>query len=313
MERLRLTPPDPDDLGAAIVARAEQQLGLLRRSDLEELGLGVEALRYRCKHERMHELHPGVYALGHRAITREADYLAAAWWCGSGTALGLRSAAIRKGWMFEDPDRLGPVHLVTLRQRQSRPGVQVHRTRRLRRVDVDRFGQLWVTTDARTLVDLADILTYPALREVADRLQRLPVEEIRAAQERVPGRHGAPRIARLLDEAEAHTRSELERRSVAYFVHHGVPAPVRNEQVHGIRVDCWFPDGPLAVELDSRKHHRSEREMELDRQRDRALLRHGVGTIRLMWRDLALDDPRAAQDILGQLAAGEGSEPRGAV
>lgn len=305
MERFSPTPPSPGDLERAIVARAERQLGLLRRSDLKALGLGVEALRHRSGNERVHRLHPGVYALGHRAMPREADYLAAAFWCGGGTALGLQSAAIRKGWLFEDPDHLGPVHLVTLRDRPSRPGVKVHRTRRLQLADVDRFGHLWVTTDARTLVDLADVLPYPELRAVADRLQYLPVEAIRAAQERLPGRRGAPRVPRLLDEADAHTRSQLERRSVAYFAHYGVPAPLRNEQVHGIRVDCWYPGVPLAVELDSRKHHRSEREMQLDRQRDRALRRHKITTMRLMWRDLAFDDPRAAQDILRELGVGD--------
>ena len=294
----RPTPPE-----IALIARAEAQHGLLRRSDLEEFGIGRNALHHRLGSKRLHQLHPGVYTLGHRAITREADYLAAAWWCGSGTALGLQSAAIRKGWLFEDQDRVGPVHLLTLRDRPSRPGVRVHRTRRLQSADVDRFGDLWVTTDARTLVDLADVLTYPELRGVADRLPYLPVAAIRATQARLPGRRGAPRVARLLDEATAHTRSALERRSVAYFAHHGVPAPLRNEKIHGIRVDCWFPGPPLAVELDSRKHHRSEREMQLDRQRDRALQRHHIGTMRLMWRDLALDDARAAQDILRQLSA----------
>nr|MBA2349416.1 type IV toxin-antitoxin system AbiEi family antitoxin domain-containing protein [Solirubrobacterales bacterium] len=114
----RLTP-----LEAAIIARAEAQHGLLRRSDLKELQLGRNALHHRLGNGRLLQLHPGVYALGHRAITREAEYQAAAWWCGGGTALGLQSAAVRKGWTFEDPDRVGPVHLVTLQQRPSRPGV----------------------------------------------------------------------------------------------------------------------------------------------------------------------------------------------
>lgn len=296
MDPLSHTPID-----AALVARAEQQHGLLRKSDLRELGLGPDALKYRRRTGKLHQLHPGVYALGHRAIGREAEYLAAVWWCGGGSALSLLSAAAFRGWVREDQDHPGPIHVTTLRNKPSGWGVTVHRTRRLELRDVTRWGNLWVTEDARTLVDLADVLSYPELRGVADRLQYLPVDGIRAAQARVPGRRGARRIARLLDEAEAHTRSELERRSVAYFAHHGVPAPLRNEKVHGIRVDCWFPDAPLAVELDSRKHHRSEREMQLDRQRDRALLRHHIGTMRLMWRDLALDDPRAAQDILGHL------------
>ena len=62
-----------DPLDVAIVAMAERRWGVLPRADLLEIGLGREALEHRVRHGRMHELHPGVYALGRRAISRRGD------------------------------------------------------------------------------------------------------------------------------------------------------------------------------------------------------------------------------------------------
>lgn len=73
-------------------------------------------------------------------------------------------------------------------------------------------------------------------------------------------------------------------------------------KVHGVRVDCWYPDALLVLELDSRAHHTRKREVEQDRLRDRALLRHHITTMRFVWHDLDPADGLAAQDIWQRLA-----------
>ncbi len=70
-----------------------------------------------------------------------------------------------------------------------------------------------------------------------------------------------------------------------------------------IPVDCWYAAAKLVVELDSRAHHTRSAELEADRLRDRALKRHGIDTLRLVWRDLDPGDPLAAQDVLQRLGA----------
>lgn len=289
-------------LEPAVAELAGRQEGLLRRSDLRRLGMTPDQLRFRLRAGRLHSLHPGVYAVGHRAITRRAEYLAAVWWCGAGSALSHESTAAFRGWVAEDPDHPPAVHVSTTRNVRSRSGVIVHRTRHLDRRDLLRWGLLWVTDDARTLVDLADRLTYEELRGVADRLPYLPIQQLTVTSARLPGRAGAGRTSRLIHSEDAHARSALERRFVAYSTRHGVPQPDgRNVLVHGLRVDCWYLAAMLVVELDSRAHHTRKKEMETDRLRDRALKRRGIDTLRLTWHDLDADDPLAAQDVLHRL------------
>jgi len=183
--------------------------------------------------------------------------------------------------------------------------VIVYRTRHLDHRDVLRSGLLRLTDDERTLIDLADHLSYAELRKVADQLPSLPKARLVATAARLPGRAGAGRTHRLIHSEDAHTRSEMERRYVRYCETHGVPHPGRrNVRVHEIAVDCWYADARLVVELDSRAHHTRRREMEADRLRDRKLKCRGVDTLRLVWHDLDPEDPLAATDILQRLTFG---------
>lgn len=221
-------------------------------------------------------------------------------------ALSHASAAAFYGWIEEDPDDWPVIHVsVTGDAVRSKPGLVVHRTRHLDHRDVVPYGMLRVTDRVRTLVDLADHLTYDQLRAVADELPALPRQRLEATAARLPGRKGAGRTHRLIHSEDAQARFAMERRWVHYCNLHGVPHPDgRNVRVHGILVDCWYAAARLVVELDSRAHHTRRREMEADRLRDRALKRHGIDTLRLVWHDLDPPDPLAAQDVLQHLAAG---------
>ena len=290
-------------LDLRVAELSETQEGLVRRCDLDVLGMSRDQRRHRLARGFLHELHPGVYAVGHRAISRRAEFLAAVWWCGPGSALSHESAAAFKQWIREDADHRPPVHVSTSGTKRSRPGVVVHRTRHLERRDVLPFGHLWVTDDARTLIGLADGCSYDDLRAIADALAFLPAAQLAATAARLPGRAGAGRLQRLVHSEDAHARSAMERRSVRYLARHRVPEPDgRNVMVHGVRVDCWYRDAALVLELDSRAHHTRRAEMETDRRRDRALARHGIRTLRLVWRDLDPADALAAQDVLLALA-----------
>ncbi len=292
--------PAPTPL-APLVARAERQEGLLTRADLAELGVHQRRVRRMVLAGHWHEVLPGVLALGHGALSRRGQFLAAALWVGGDAALSHDSAAAFYGWLPEDPKDWPTIHVSTTGHRvKSRPGVVVHRTRHLDHRDVVVHGALRVTDRVRTLIDYADGHTYDELRAVADELPSLPRARLITTAARLPGRAGAGRVERLVHSEDAEARYAMERRSVVYFAAHGVPEPRRNVRVHGVLVDCWFAPG-LVVELDSRAHHTRRSQFEADRLRDRALERHGIRTLRLVWRDLDLGDPLAAADILLEL------------
>lgn len=282
-----------------LVERAEAQWGLLRGSDLAALGLRRGAVRHRLATGRLHELHPGVFTLGHRVLSRQAEFLAAVWWCGGDAALADVSACAFLGWVREDLDHPPPVHVTTTACRRSRPGVIVHQTRRLPPEDVLTYERLLrVTSAARTLVDRADGLTYPELRTLADALRELPVVSLAQTHARLPGRAGWARTAALIHSEDARARSALERRLTAYLRRHELRAPdARNEVVAGCQADCVWRAARVVLELDSRAHHQRRAEMLEDRRRDRAYRLAGWVPIRAMWEELDPGDPALAREL----------------
>ncbi len=294
MEHVILNPLD-----AAILARAEAQWGLVRRDQLLALGLGLGGLRHRKRNGRLLELHPGIYALGHTALPRRADYLAAVWWCGGDATLAQESATAFHRWTVEDEEHPPPVHVVTTAQKSSRPGVVVHRTRRLPPADVLTFHRLLRVTDhARTLIDRADHLPYGELRLLADQLRSLPKAELERKHARLPGRAGHRRTELLIHSEDAKARSELERRWTAYAHHHDLPQPDdRNAMVGAHQVDVVYRDPRLALELDSRAHHQRVAEMLADKRRDRAYREVGWIPIRVMWEELEPGDSAVAREL----------------
>lgn len=286
----RLVNHRPDD--AAIAELAARQEGLVRRADLLRLGMGSKAIAYRARSRRLFVHHPGVYSLGPGPFPRATPWLAAVWWCagtddedGPGavdTVLSHFAAGARLGHGAE-PD-LGVVHVTTTRAMLSRPGVVVHRTRHLDRLDWAQHGLLPVTNRSRTLIDEASLLTFAEFRARADRLRELPVEALTAALERAPRRPGAAAARRLLEGERRRTRSELERRYLRFCSRFGLPRPPElNAWIAGHNVDCLYRRNRLAIELDGRTHHERRAQMEADRRRDADYQLAGLRILRLTW------------------------------
>jgi len=91
-------PPDP-----AIATLAHRQHGVVARRQLVDLGLGPKAIEYRVAIGRLHAIHRGVYAVGHRRLTREGARMAAVL-VAEGAVLSHRSAAALWGiWSTGGP------------------------------------------------------------------------------------------------------------------------------------------------------------------------------------------------------------------
>jgi hypothetical protein len=119
------SPPPGDRPLAAVAAR---QWGVISRSQLEALGLGRGAIAWRVREGRLHRLHAGVYAVGHKRVGREGRYLAAVLACGPGAALSHRAAAAWWGLLASDATR---VDVSASRGRHGGPGIRLHRPRSL--------------------------------------------------------------------------------------------------------------------------------------------------------------------------------------
>lgn len=234
----------------------------------------------------------------------EGVRLAALWACGARTALSHFAGAAFHGWDVTAPD--GCVHLSTTRDIGSRPGITVHRTRHLERVDLHHAHPSIVTTIPRTLVDLADVMDLDGFRALADRQPRLDLGAIRAAQSRAPKRAGAPLVRRLLEADDAHTKSAFERRFLRFLAAHALPRPdALNEPVAGQKADCVYRTAAkLVVELDGRAYHERRGQMRADRHRDTEYQLAGFRILRLVWDDLHDDEAaRTAVRLRRMLAA----------
>ena len=98
MRELTSTPPE-----RALAELANRQWGVISIAQLEALGLGRSAVTRRVQAGRLHRIHRGVYAVGHRALRVEGRRLAAVLACGPGAVLSHVSAAAH--WACSTPAR----------------------------------------------------------------------------------------------------------------------------------------------------------------------------------------------------------------
>src|SRR5437764_15188225 len=78
---------------AVIAALAVLQHGVVARWELNALGVSDREIRRRLEAGRLHRVHAGVYAVGHRALSQHAKWMAAVLACGDEAALSDGSAA----------------------------------------------------------------------------------------------------------------------------------------------------------------------------------------------------------------------------
>jgi Protein of unknown function (DUF559) len=196
------------------------------------------------------------------------------------------------------------IEITVTGNRRGCAGVHVHRVT-LPADELTVHDGIPVTTPARTLLDLAAILTPHELERAANEaeVRRLTSPtSLEALVARYPGRPGTPAIKALLDDrriGEHVTREELEHRFVAVLDDHGIPRPHTNADLalhdgSWIKPDCHWRRANLIVELDGGATHHTRHAFERDRARDRKAVVSGYRVVRITWRQLH-DEP-------GQLA-----------
>lgn len=285
---------------------ATRQHGVVARFQLRELGFGDEAIKTRLANSRLHHLHEEVYAVGHTRLGPRSWWWAALLAYGPGAALSHQSAAVL--WEIRRPGR-GAVHVTAPSGRQGshrRKGIWIHRCK-LVPEDVTRQNGFPVTTVARTLFDLAEVVPFDSLKraaEEADRLRRLRLPELERICERGRGRRALRPVRQLVEELRPpdEGRSPLEIRFPAFVREHDLPPPAQNVHVLGHEIDALWPAAKLVVELDSWEYHGHRAAFERDRARDPKLLVAGYRTIRVTHRRLDREAAQLAAEIRRLLA-----------
>lgn len=290
----------------AVATIAAEQEGLITIPQLRFVGLNDSAVHHRSRRGRLHRLHRGVYAVGHRNVGELGELAAAFLAVGAGSAISHRPAAVVAGIL---PRAAGPVDVtlpVAKGRRRSRPGIRVHETGALDRLDLVRRKGISLTALARTLIDIAEVErnALPAALNEA-RAQRLVTpRELDCAIRRNRGRCGAARLAALL-EAEADrgfSRNRAERILGGLLNRAGLPAAMRNQSVHEIELDFYWPEQRVNVELDGFATHGRRRNFESDRDRDTFLASRGIQVLRFTWWQLTREGPKVVARTAAALA-----------
>lgn len=278
----------------ALIRHAMAHDGVITRREALALGVRARSLDRRLEEGSLVKVATSVYALP-GVFESEVAVLAAAS-RSLGGVVSHQAAARLHGVVAP-----GPRLVVSVPHRRTHlfPGVVVHQLTDIREVDVQWINGLPTTTPARTVVDLAAVLSPTRLGRVVDRFgakRSASFEEMSRVLEALArkGKPGVARLRRALEPrlgSQAAPESDLESRLLEVIRLAGLPEPQPQHRppwlkhVNG-RVDLAYPESSLVIEGDSREWHGDERTFQADRERDNLAQIAGWRILRFTWRDI---------------------------
>jgi very-short-patch-repair endonuclease len=284
-----------------IAAVAAKQYGLVTRAQLATAGLDRGAIARRLAAGRLHRLHHGFCAVGHRAPRRETRWLAAVLACGPGAVLSHRSAAAL--WRIHDAEGPWPDVTVATRNGRRPAAITVHRAQ-LDRPDRRRRAGIPVTSPARTLADLARQVDHPDLVRALREAQFLRTFDLAAVQELLDRR--PCRALRSLVQDLALTQSGLEDRLLGICDGHAISRPLTQQPLFGRRIDFLWQYERVVVETDGWQGHGTRSAFQADRTLSNRLQLEGYTILRFTHTDVARRPGHVARQIRAALAAAGG-------
>lgn len=282
-----------------------RQHGMIARRQALAAGVRPRSLdRLLARGHLLKTRHRGVYAVGHYAQAPMAEEMAAILALGRGAVLSHRSAGAYWG-LCERPR--GFVEVIRPRCGATKlAGVKSYRIETLQQDEWLMVGAMPVTTVARTLLDLAAVLSKDQLASAfsaADRTNRIQVGAIRRLIE--PGRRRGAAALRAVfvdyDPQRLPQRSEFE--SLIWNRiqrRRDFETPERNEIVNGREVDLVWWRKRLMVELDGHRHHSGIERFNADRSRDLEMALDGYQVLRISWA-MFRADPDGVLDSLAKI------------
>jgi hypothetical protein len=265
----------------AVRALAGRQAGNIDRRQLLGLGLGSGAIKARVRNGSFVVRHHGVYAIAPARQDPQA-LIAAAVLAGGPTAVASHASA---AWLWDFLSHYKPPAEISLPTGDRRPRhILSHRCPSLQPRDITRQRGVPATTPARTALDLAPRLSRKQLtRLVNDQLPDgyLTVGALQDVVQRNP-LHPATKLLRpFVDSPRRPTNSDFEDEFLACCAKYGLPPPEINFPFNGRKLDAFFPEHGLIVELDGWGFHKDKEAFENDRERDADHLELGLVTMRL--------------------------------
>lgn len=292
---------------SAVSEVARRQHGYVSNRQLRAIGYTRKHIRTLQAHGALHPIHHGVYAVGHTAVTPLGGE-AAALLALSGRAVLSHITALR---MY---DLVGmeraPIHLTVAAGSTAprRSGIEVHRSRTLTPKLIRMVSGMPVTVPERALLDSAPLLTGRQLERAVDEalVRRLTSLTKLSTLIREHAGHPGKGLMATVVEQRRHptvTESEAEERFLALVRDAGLPVPRTQVELHGFRVDAYWPQARLAVEIDGLQwHNRTKRSFERDRRKQQVLQEHEIEVARTTWDQITGEGTRLVAHLAKRLA-----------
>lgn len=275
--------------------QGERQAGRVSYAQLRALGVGRGAIEVWIKRQTLVRVLPHVYALGHRAPSREGDLWAAVLYAGPYAALSHATAAQWRGLIDYPP---AVIEVCSPRRVRSLDGIRVYGRRAVERW---LYNGIPVTSIVQTALDLAAVSELRLVRKALGRLDfrhQLDVAALEAAcGSGKPGSRTLRHALAVHQPRLARTNGRLEYDFFEWCEAWRVPLPLVNERLHGVLVDAYWPAHGVVVELDGSDNHSSPAQLGRDRANDLLLRSHGLVVLRYDW-DLVHAHPQAVHDDL---------------
>jgi very-short-patch-repair endonuclease len=263
---------------------AGRQHWLVTRSQLLGLGYTPRQIDLRLATGELVVEHRNVYAVGGSPKTFEQKVLAAC--LASGGVASHRSAAALFGLRGIKPR---DVEITVDRSwLLALEGVTIHRRKQ---IEATRIGVIPVTMPMPTLLDLAAVeqrLVEGAVNHALGKgLVRLPRLVRYVDGVTVPGKTRMREVIEAQIKGGASTESWLEDQLVELMRRYGLPDPVRQYRLKGMRFDLAYPEVSLDIEADSRLWHSTPADRRRDAARDAAAAALGWAVERVTWLQIA--------------------------
>lgn len=258
-----------EGLFAIAAAIAGRQHGRVTRAQLLANGIDGKRVERWLADGRLRRVHLGVYAVGHLAPSMHGDYIAAVLAGGEGSKLS-HAAGAHVFKLTRAKRRPPPEIVVPTLHHRRRPGIVIHRVARLHPHDITICEGIPITSVPRVLLDLAPRLAPAELTRACHEAwvhHRTTPAHVAACIARNPHKPGAAKLRRALGSDV--TLSELEDAFLELVAGHALPRPRTNIDRHGDKVDCYWPEHDLTVELQSYRFHATRSAFDRDTARRR--------------------------------------------
>ena len=276
---------------------SRKQFGLVQRAQLLQIGFSPSGICRASNRGELARFLPGVWRITSAPRCWEQRPLGDVLWAGESSVVSHITSAHLQEVL---PRTASAIEITSQRSAASRPGIVTHRCS-LQSVEMVNIRGIPCTSVYRTLADLCASQPVQISEQALDaalRMGRVGYERLcdyaaGAASRSVRGSRTLKRLLRARGSDEALSESEAESLFGRLMRKGGFPQGIRQAPRPGSRsgrVDFYYPEQDVVIEIDGRKFHAGRIEQKRDKRHDNELNLHGKRVLRLTWEDLTVDE-----------------------